>query len=65
MPKNTIIRKTNETSYLQNLKLFLEKLKLTKEGYILCNYINKRNTIFNEVYGYEFEKLQRLVHLKP
>ena len=62
--KILLLEKTNETSYLQNLKLFLEKLKLTKEGYILCNYINKRNTIFNEVYGYEFEKITEISTFK-
>lgn len=53
--KILLLGKTNETSYLQNLKFFLDKLGLTKEGYIIRNYINKHNTIFNEVYGYEFE----------
>ena len=62
--KILLLEKTNETSYLQNLKLFLEKLKLTKEEYILCNYINKRNTIFNEVYGYEFEKITEISTFK-
>ena len=53
--KILLLGKTNETSYLQNLKFFLDKLGLTKEGYIIRNYINKHNTVFNEVYGYEFE----------
>ena len=62
--KILLLGKTNETNYLCNLKFFLEKLGLTKEVYILCNYINKRYTIFNEVYGYEFEELKDISRFK-